>query len=60
MVELKETVGWESHFYQGVSKDLVEKLPEVKSFLTRNMLYMCQFYKMYPETEITPKLVRKL
>lgn len=56
MVALKKSIGWGSHFYQRVSKDLVEILPEVKSFSPRNLLYMCQFYKMYPETEITPQL----
>ena len=55
MVVLKETVAWGTHFYQRVSRDLVEILPEVKSFSPRNLLYMCQFYKMYPETEITPQ-----
>lgn len=56
MVALKETVGWGNHFYQRVSKDLVEILPEVKSFSPRNLLYMCQFYKMYPKVEITPQV----
>lgn len=56
MTELKEGVSWGKHFYQRVSRDLIEILPEVKSFSPRNLLYMSQFYNMYPSTQITPQV----
>lgn len=56
MEVLKENVSWGNHFYQKVSYDLVELLPEVKSFSPRNLLYMCQFYRMYPNAEITHQI----
>ena len=55
MAELKEQVSWGNHFYQQASRDLIEILPEVKSFSPRNLLYMSQFYKMYPSVEIAPQ-----
>ena len=56
MTALKENANWGNHFYQRISSDLVKILPEVKSFSPRNLLYMSQFYKMYPEAEITPQI----
>jgi predicted nuclease of restriction endonuclease-like (RecB) superfamily len=53
MTTLRKNSKWGNHFFQKVSNDLVAMLPEVKSFSPRNLLYMCQFYKMYPEAEIT-------
>ena len=31
-----------------ISKDLKKVLPEVKSFSPRNLLYMHQFYRLFP------------
>ena len=50
MDELKDTYAWGSKFYEIISKDLREALPEVKSFSPRNLLYMHQFYRLFPET----------
>ena len=44
---LKKNVSWGSHIYQKISKDLVEELPEIKSFSPRNLQYMNQFYRLY-------------
>lgn len=49
MENLKEEVKWGSHFYKNLSDDLKEVLPGVKSFSPRNLLYMNQFYRLFPD-----------
>lgn len=39
---------WGSHFFSTISKDLTDHLPEVKSFSPRNLLYMNQFFRLFP------------
>ncbi|MBQ9886822.1 MAG: DUF1016 family protein [Lachnospiraceae bacterium] len=51
--DLKKNYEWGTHFYLQVSKDLKNTLPDVKSFSPRNLLYMDQFYRLYPELTIT-------
>ena len=53
---MKKNVSWGSHVYQKISKDLVEELPEIKSFSPRNLQYMNQFYRLYSNIEITHQL----
>ena len=53
---MKANVSWGSHVYQKISKDLVEELPEIKSFSPRNLQYMNQFYRLYSNIEITHQL----
>lgn len=53
---LKKNVSWGSHVYQKISKDLVEELPEIKSFSPRNLQYMNQFYRLYSDIEIAHQL----
>ena len=53
---LKKNVSWGSHIYQKISKDLVEELPEIKSFSPRNLQYMNQFYRLYLDIEIAHQL----
>ena len=36
-----------SHFYEQISRDLQEELPDIKSFSLRNLLYMHQFYRLF-------------
>ncbi|MBR3457478.1 MAG: hypothetical protein IKH16_04905, partial [Selenomonadaceae bacterium] len=50
---LKEKYAWGSHFYKTISEDLQAELPDVKSFSPRNLLYMHQFYRMFPTAIIT-------
>lgn len=57
---LKEDYDWGSHFYTQISKDIQKKLPDIKSFSPRNLLYMHQFYKMYPKAIITPQVGAQL
>ena len=51
----KDAYAWGSHFYQTISADLKEELPDVKSFSPRNLLYMHQFYKLFPGAVIAPQ-----
>ena len=55
MDSIKDTYAWGSRFYDQVSKDLKKALPEVKSFSPRNLLYMHQFYRLFPDAGITPQ-----
>ncbi|MBQ7478195.1 MAG: hypothetical protein IJT01_04750, partial [Selenomonadaceae bacterium] len=50
---LKEKYAWGSHFYEKISKDLTKMIPNVKSFSPRNLLFMHQFYRMFPTAIIT-------
>lgn len=51
----KESYTWGSRFYNQVSKDLSDELPDVKSFSPRNLLYMHQFYKLFPDALFVPQ-----
>ena len=56
----KEAYAWGSHFYKTISEDLRTELPDVKSFSPRNLLYMHQFYRLFPEAGIEPKIGAQL
>ena len=56
----KESYAWGSRFYNQVSKDLSDELPDVKSFSPRNLLYMHQFYKLFPDALFVPQTDVKL
>ena len=53
---MKKNSSWGSNIYQKISKDLVEELPEIKSFSPRNLQYMNQFYRLYSDIQITHQL----
>ena len=53
---MKKNSSWGSNIYQKISKDLVEELPEIKSFSPRNLQYMNQFYRLYSDVQITHQL----
>ena len=55
MDSIKSDYEWGSHFYDQISKDLKKVLPGVKSFSPRNLLYMHQFYRLFPQIEIAPQ-----
>lgn len=57
MEALKEEVKWGSHFYKNLSEDLKETLPGVKSFSPRNLLYMNQFYRLFPNALFAKQVV---
>ena len=60
MEEKKSAYAWGSRFYSQVSKDLVDALPEVKSFSQRNLQYMNQFYRMFPNAVNARQVVSRL
>ena len=60
MDEMKENFKWGSHFYDQISKDLVDSLPGVKSFSPRNLLFMSQFYRLFPKAIITKQGVAQM
>lgn len=56
----KDKYAWGSHFYERVSTDLKKNIPEVKSFSPRNLLFMHQFYRMFPSAIITNQVDSQL
>ena len=54
----KANYAWGSHFYQQISEDLQDELPGVKSFSPRNLRYMHQFYRLFPEEAVAGGAVR--
>ena len=57
--ERKEDAGG-SRFYSRVSADLTDALPDVKSFSPRNLRYMNQFYRLFPNAANTKPVVSQL
>lgn len=51
MDKIKDAYAWGSHFYEQISTDLKKELPEIKSLSPRNLLYMHQFYRLFPLTK---------
>ncbi len=60
MESMKGTSPWGSHFYEQISRDLQEELPDIKSFSPRNLLYMHQFYRLFSGKSITPQVGAQL
>ena len=56
----KSEYDWGSHFYSRISEDLKKELPGVKSFSPRNLLYMHQFFRLFPDAGITHQVVAQL
>ena len=56
----KSEYDWGSHFYSRISEDLKKELPGVKSFSPRNLLYMHQFFRLFPNAGITHQVVAQL
>ena len=50
LTNIRQNYAWGSHFFEQISKDLKELLPDVKSFSPRNLQYMCQFYSLISRT----------
>ena len=56
IIEKKSIAKWGSKFYETLSKDLKEMLPDSAGFSIRNLQYMKQFYEMFPASVITPQV----
>lgn len=52
---LKNEFKWGDNFYQQISNDLKDILPDIKSFSPRNLRYMNSFYKLYADIIILPQ-----
>lgn len=52
---------WGSGFFKELSHDLRSEIPDAKGFSPRNLLYMKQFYELFPaEGKIAPQLVAQM
>lgn len=60
MGEKKGAYAWGSKFYSRVSKDLTDMLLEVRSFSPRNLQYMNQFFRLFPNASDVKKTVSQL
>ena len=60
LTRIKQNYAWGTRFFEQISKDLKDLLPDVKSFSPRNLQYMCQFYSLYPELQITNQVDSQL
>ncbi|MBO4497218.1 MAG: DUF1016 domain-containing protein, partial [Lachnospiraceae bacterium] len=58
--EKKGAYAWGSKFYSRLSKDLTAVLPEVKSFSPRNLQYMNQFFRLFPNASNAKQAVLQL
>lgn len=48
---ISDGYGYGSSFYETISRDLQNELPDVKSFSATNLRYMRQFYELFPVVE---------
>lgn len=61
IVMLKAESRWGDKFMQNLSRDMKALLPEAKCFSETNLLYMKNFYRMFPDKiEITPQVVEQM
>ena len=70
IIELHAESKWGSKFYNNLSQDLKNIMPEIKSFSPTNLKYMKYFYELYskidssdidkPNHKISPQLVDQL
>lgn len=56
IVEMKADYKWGSSFFDNLSLDLKRSFPNTKGFSPRNLLYMKQFYLLFPYNETTPQV----
>ena len=60
IIKMKSESKWGSKFYEVLSKDLKENIPDSFCFSTRNLRYMKQFYELFNENEITQQVVAQI
>ena len=49
-----------SKFYETLSKDLRASFPDATGFSRTSIIYMMQFYELFPESEIGRQVVDQL
>ncbi len=47
---------WGSKFFQNMSRDMLDSIPNAKGFSPTNLRYMMRFYESFREIEIVPQL----
>lgn len=60
ILQRQEAAGWGKKVVQQLSKDLGSAFPEMKGFSERNLDFMRQFAKFWPDSQITKQVVSKL
>ena len=60
IVKMKSESRWGSKFYESLSKDLRNAFPDATGFSRTNIIYMKQFYELFPENEISQQVVDQL
>ena len=60
IIKMKSESKWGSKFYEVLSKDLKENIPDSFCFSIRNLRYMKQFYELFNENEITQQVVAQI
>ena len=54
---MKPEEKWGQGFYDALSRDLRQSLPDAKGFSYRNLRYMRQFYELFPFLELNHQLI---
>ena len=57
---MKPEEKWGQGFYETLSRDLRQSLPDSKGFSVRNLQRMRQFFELFPSFQITPQLVAQI
>ena len=60
IVKMKAESKWGSAFYENLSSDLKNALPDTYGFSTRNLRIMRQFYELFPENEIVQQVAAEI
>ena len=60
IVKMKAESRWGTKFYERLSKDLREQFPDATGFSKNNLIYMAQFYKLFPESEIIQQVAGQI
>ena len=50
---------WGNKFFQNMSMDLMDMIPNAKSFSPTNLRYMVRFYELFKDVEISPQVGEK-
>ncbi len=51
---------WGNKFFQNMSMDMADMIPNVKGFSPTNLRYMMRFYELFKDAEIVPQVGEQL
>ena len=60
IVMMKPEEKWGQGFYDTLSRNLRQSLPDAKGFSVRSLLRMRQFFELFPSFQITPQAVAQI